>query len=273
MDCAFDNETKGLKEAAAAVKATPQFEPCAARGFNSMFYDEYERQVLKEAYPFATPNVEIKPWVDPLTEAVAAQAEILGRDVGKKWDKLMSEVCGKHGVDYDEVVSLNREMEKLRAQTEPRRDQLPSDRQAQDPGAPKGSQEHVDQADRGCDCFRGGALGHSALCDAGIAGKRRDYKPGQIIRLFPDDRDSEGVEVGVPAKSPARIRRQRHVVQRTVISKTGIGWGFLACGFVAPAIALLTASYETGVGVSLASAAFWSLCLALSEWQPTDGGE
>lgn len=56
------------------------------------------------------------------------------------------------------------------------------------------------------------------------------------------------------------------------VSRTGIGWGFLACGWAATGVALLAQDPMTGGGVGALGAALWCMILALAEWQPPTGG-
>lgn len=214
---------------------------------------------------------------DPVAEALAGAERLMvaSRQTGKT-EMVLQEALDRVGLDFEKVLadfneqrwSLTRELLKG-YDGDGRRKQGRAVQQghgaAQDPSggaAPLGD--------------RDGPLGaQPTQVGDGMGGDRRGGDSGGPVRCDGRSDGNHGPLHGGPGAARARQRRpaarRPHRLGRAQVSRTGIGWGFLACGFLAPGIALCTAQPNMGAGVALLAASLWCALLAFDQWQPPTG--
>lgn len=237
-------------------------------GLDPKFFEEYEKMILR-AQP------QIRPWIDPVAETKADAERIMAcARQGGKTQMFYETIAKRLGIDYAQALadykqehwSLARFKKELEdGRREQGRAVQPGHGTAQDPSggaAPLGD--------------RDGPLGaQPTQVGDGMGGDRRGGDSGGPVRCDGRSDGNHGPLHGGPGAARARQRRpaarRPHRLGRAQVSRTGIGWGFLACGFLAPGIALCTAQPNMGAGVALLAASLWCALLAFDQWQPPTG--
>jgi hypothetical protein len=198
-----------------------------------MFYEGYDRQ-------FVQPS--IKPWIDPVSEAAQNAERIIhaGRQSGKT--ALLYETVAKRlGLNYNELVREFGKETELLERARLGRNQNTADGEAQD----RGTREPDGAGRMGEGVPTPGSLG------AGRAHPGRDLHWTRGLRR-------------------RRHHWQSHDQGLWSVSHQSMGWGFLACGFLAPGVGAMWGTDAAFSAGTLAAAA-WCLILAFANWTPPSG--